>query len=158
MNRMILGAVAALLLAASGLFWWQGRAATEAMAPAAPMPLQDAGTDQAMPEDEIPTEDGEGLRGAGLPQASEATREEKRFNRLDRNRDNLITRNEALAPRVAAFRKLDTDHNNLLSFEEWAVATSNRFKKADADGNQQLTRTEFATTKPKPSKRPECKC
>ena len=158
MNRLILGAVAALLLAASGLFWWQGRAATEAMAPAAPLPLQDTGTDQSAPEDEIPTEDGEGLRGAGLPQASEATREEKRFNRLDRNRDNLITRNEALAPRVAAFRKLDTDHNNLLSFEEWAVATSNRFKKADADGNQQLTRTEFATTKPKPSKRPECKC
>lgn len=158
MNRIVLGAVAALLLAASGLFWWQGRAATEAMAPAAPMPLQDAGTDQAVPEDEIPTEDGEGLRGAGLPQASEATREEKRFNRLDRNRDNLITRNEALAPRVAAFRKLDTDHNNLLSFEEWAVMTLNRFKKADADGNQQLTRTEFATTKPKPSKRPECKC
>lgn len=158
MNRIVLGAVAALLLAASGLFWWQGRAATEALAPAAPMPLQDAGTDQAVPDDDIPTEDGEGMRGAGLPQASEATREEKRFNRLDRNRDNLITRNEALAPRVAAFRKLDTDHNNLLSFEEWAVATSNRFKKADADGNQQLNRAEFATTKPKTSKRPECKC
>ena len=158
MNRIVLGAVAALLLAASGLFWWQGRAATEALAPAAPMPLQDAGTDQAVPDDDIPTEDGEGMRGAGLPQASEATREEKRFNRLDRNRDNLITRNEALAPRVAAFRKLDTDHNNLLSFEEWAVATSNRFKKADADGNQQLNRAEFATTKPKASKRPECKC
>lgn len=158
MNRIVLGAVAALLLAASGLFWWQGRAATEALAPAAPMPLQDAGTDQAVPDEDIPTEDGEGMRGAGLPQASEATREEKRFNRLDRNRDNLITRNEALAPRVAAFRKLDTDHNNLLSFEEWAVATSNRFKKADADGNQQLNRAEFATTKPKTSKRPECKC
>lgn len=158
MNRIVLGAVAALLLAASGLFWWQGRAATEAMAPPAPLPLADAGAAQAGPEDEIPDDDGEGMRGASLPQASEATREEKRFNRLDRNRDNLITRNEALAPRVAAFRKLDTDHNNLLSFEEWAVTTSNRFKKADADGNQQLTRPEFAATKPKPSKRPECRC
>ena len=158
MNRMILGALAALLLAASGLFWWQGRAATEAMAPAAPMPLQDAGTDQAMPEDEIPTEDGEGLRGAGLPQASEATREEKRFNRLDRNRDNLISRNEVLQPRVAAFRKLDKDGNNLLNFEEWSVATTNRFRKADSDGNQQLTRKEFATTRPATPKRPACKC
>ena len=30
MNRTVLGAVGALLLAAAGLFWWQGRAAVEA--------------------------------------------------------------------------------------------------------------------------------
>jgi hypothetical protein len=158
MNRIVLGAVSALLLVASGLFWWQGRAATEAVAPPPPPMAQDAGTEQAVPEDELPSEDGDGLQGASLPRVSEATREERRFNRLDRNRDNLITRTEALAPRVAAFRKLDTDHNNLLSFEEWAVMTSNRFKQADADGNQQLTRAEFATTKPKPTKHPACKC
>lgn len=155
MNRTILGAISALLLAASGLFWWQGRAATEAQAP--PPPTQ-AETDAGEVPEDIPTEDGEGLMGGNLPQASEATREEKRFNRLDRNRDNLISRNEALAPRVAAFRKLDTDHNNLLSFEEWAVMTSNRFKGADANGDGQLTRQEFATTKPKPAKHPACKC
>ncbi|HQN55573.1 MAG TPA: EF-hand domain-containing protein, partial [Novosphingobium sp.] len=101
---------------------------------------------------------GDGLIGADLPQASEATREERRFNRLDRNRDSLISRSEALSPRVAAFRKLDTDGNNLLSFEEWAVATSNRFKGADANGDGQLTRPEFATTKPKPAKKPACRC
>lgn len=155
MNRTVLGAVMALLLAAGGLFWWQGQAATEAPAPPPPLPAEaDAGP---LPDD-IPTEDGDGLMGSGLPQASEATREEKRFNRVDRNRDNLISRNEALAPRVAAFRKLDTDHNNLLSFEEWAVATSNKFKGADANGDGQLTRGEFATTKPKPAKKPACKC
>ena len=158
MNRIVLGAVAALLLVASGLFWWQGRAAIEAAAPPPPMPLADQDAPSGEPEDELPTEDGEGMRGAALPQVSEATREEKRFNRLDRNRDSLISRTEALAPRVAAFRKLDTDHNNLLSFEEWSVVTSNRFKKADADGNQQLTRAEFATTKPKAVKNPACKC
>ncbi|MFM5885889.1 MAG: hypothetical protein ACKOQ3_11315 [Novosphingobium sp.] len=158
MNRIVLGAVSALLLVASGLFWWQGRAATEAAAPPPPPALSDQASDPAIPDEEIPTEDGDGLRGASLPQASEATREEKRFNRLDRNRDNLVSRTEALAPRVAAFRKLDTDHNNLLSFEEWAVITANRFKKADADGNQQLTRPEFATTKPKAAKHPACKC
>lgn len=98
------------------------------------------------------------MQGARLPAVSEATREEKRFNRLDRNRDNLISRNEALAPRVAAFRKLDADHNNLLSFEEWAVTTTNKFRKADANGDQQLTRTEFVTTRPKPAKHPACKC
>ena len=69
-----------------------------------------------------------------------------------------VARNEALAPRVAAFRKLDTDHNNLLSFEEWAVATSNKFKSADANGDGQLTRPEFATTKPKLAKKPACRC
>lgn len=155
MNRTILGAISALLLAAAGLFWWQGRAATEAQAPPPPTPAETAPLGEA---DAIPTEDGDGLTGESLPEASEATREERRFNRLDRNRDNLIGRNEALAPRVAAFRKLDADHNNLLSFEEWAVATSNRFKGADANGDGQLTRPEFVTTKPKPVKGPACRC
>ncbi len=155
MNRTILGAVSALLLAAAGMFWWQGRAATDAPAPPPPTVAETADAGEA---EEIPTEDGDGLMGGALPQANEASREEKRFNRLDRNRDNLITRNEALAPRVAAFRKLDTDHNNLLSFEEWAVTTSNKFVKADANGDGQLTRPEFATTKPKPPKHPACKC
>lgn len=158
MNRIVLGAVSALLLAASGLFWWQGRAATEAAAPPMPPPPVDQPSGEAAPVDEIPEEDGEGLVGASLPSTNPATREEKRFNRLDRNRDNLIARNEMLAARVAAFRKLDADRNNLLSFEEWSVATSNRFKKADANGDQQLTRAEFATTKPKPPAKPACKC
>lgn len=155
MNRLILGAVSALLLASAGLFWWQGRAATEAAAPPPPPGLT---ADIGPAPDEIPTEDGEGLLGDDLPHADEATREERRFNRLDRNRDNLISRNEALSPRVAAFRKLDTDHNNLLSFEEWAAASANKFKGADANGDSQLTRGEFATTKPKPPAKPACKC
>lgn len=157
MNRIILGAVSALLLAASGLFWWQGRAATEASAPPMPPPVEEP-SGEAAPGDEIPDEDGEGLIGSSLPAVNPATREEKRFNRLDKNRDNLIQRNEMLAARVAAFRKLDADRNNLLSFEEWSVATSNRFKKADANGDQQLTRPEFATTKPKAPAKPACKC
>lgn len=151
MNRLVLGAVSALLLASAGLFWWQSKAATEAAAPLPPAGMQ--------PEPEaVPTEDGDGLTGDDLPQADAATREERRFNRLDRNRDGLISRNEALVPRAAMFRKLDADHNNLLSFEEWAVATSNKFKAADANGDGQLTRGEFATTKPKPAKPPACKC
>ena len=155
MNRIVLGAVSALLLAGAGLFWWQGKAATENAAPPVAAPLEEP---IGPPPDEIPTEDGEGLTGDGLPQASPATREERRFNRLDRNRDNLISRTEALSPRVAAFRKLDTDGNNLLSFEEWAVATSNKFKGADANGDGQLTRPEFATTKPKAPKKPAFRC
>ena len=156
MNRIILGAVSALMLAGAGLFWWQGQASVNASAPPAPKMSEVEAT--GLPIEELPTEDGDGMEGARLPGMSAATREEKRFNRLDRNGDNLITRIEALQPRVAAFHKLDTDHNNLLSFEEWSVATSNRFKKADADGNGSLTRGEFVTTKPKASKKPGCGC
>ena len=155
MNRTILGAVAALLLASAGLFWWQGRATTEAAAPLQPPgPIDPA----SPPLEELPTEDGEGLEGEDLPEADETTREESRFNRLDRDRDNIVSRTEMLQPRVAAFKKLDADRNNLLSFEEWAVATSNRFKGADANGDRTLTRLEFATTRPKPAKKPACKC
>lgn len=154
MNRTILGAVAALLLASAGLFWWQGRATTEAAAPLPP-----PGPVETAPVlEEIPTEDGEGLEGEDLPEADATTREESRFNRLDRDRNNTISRTEILQPRVAAFKKLDTDRNNLLSFEEWAVATTNKFKGADANGDATLTRQEFATTRPKPAKKPACRC
>lgn len=152
MNRTVLGAFGALLLAAIGLFWWQGRAAIDPgkLPLLAPAP---AGGELA-----LPTADGRGLNGPALPEVSEATREQRRFDRLDRNRDGRITRVEMLAPRVAAFRKLDVDGNNLLTFEEWAVRGSNRFKAADANGDGQLDRTEFATTKPKPRVQPACRC
>jgi hypothetical protein len=153
MNRTLFGALAALLLVAAGVFWWQGRAATERGAP----PPEMAVASGAVPDD-LPTADGKGLRGAPPPQADEITREQRRFDRFDRNRDNTITRNEMLATRAAAFRELDTDHNNLLSFEEWAVRTANRFKSADANGDLRLTREEFATTKPKPAAHPQCRC
>jgi hypothetical protein len=156
MNRIVLGAVSALLLAGAGLFWWQGQASIDASAP--PPPPMAAMEEAGLPLEELPDEDGEGQMGSAPPGVREAGREEKRFNRLDRNRDNLISRVEALQPRVAAFRKLDTDNNNLLSFEEWAVTTTNRFKKADANGDSTLTRQEFVTTKPKPAKKPACRC
>ena len=154
MNRMLIGALAALLLVASGVFWWQGRAATER---GAPPPAGTVATATGV-IDELPRADGKGLRGAAPPEADEVTREQRRFDRLDRNRDAVITRNEMLAPRAAAFRALDKDGNNLLSFEEWAVRTSDRFKGADANGDQRLTREEFAKTKPKRAAQPQCRC
>lgn len=154
MNRTLLGAFAALFLAAGGLFWWQGRAVIDP----GKLPLVGAASALSGGDLSLPTADGQGLSGPALPEASEATREQRRFDRLDRNRDGRITRNEMLAPRVAAFRKLDVDGNNLLTFEEWAVRGSNRFKAADANGDGQLDRTEFATTKPKPRQQPACKC
>src|SRR3546814_12714385 len=64
-------------------------------------------------------------------EASEKTREQKRFDRYDKDRDDIITRDELLAPRRKAYAKLDTDHDGRLSFEEWAIATSEKFARAD---------------------------
>lgn len=154
MNRIVLGAFAALLLVASGLFWWQGRAQTARNAP----PPSIAATDGVEPDPEdLPDEDGSGQRGAALPQASEESREARRFDRFDKDRDGRVTRNEMLAPRVKAFHKLDVDGNNLLSFEEWAVRTSNKFKGADRNGDGALTREEFVATKSKKSAA-KCRC
>lgn len=152
MNRIVLGAVAALMLAGAGLFWWQGRAETESGAPPPEAP-------GAPPADEpLPYADASGLRGAAPPEADPVSREQKRFDRVDRNRDGRITANELLAPRAAAFRKLDTDGNNLLTFQEWAVRTTTRFRNADGNRDNALTREEFATTKPKRSAQPACRC
>lgn len=138
MNRVVLGAVAALLLAAAGFFWWQGRAALEKGAP--PPDLAQTG---AQPLD-LPSADPHG-RGPALPTAVKKTmsKEEKRFNRYDRNRDGTINRNEMLSTRVKAFQKLDANHDNLLSFEEWAVKTANRFKEIDRNGDGIITRDEL---------------
>lgn len=153
MNRIVLGAVFALLLTGAGLFWWQGRAATERGAPPPSLAGAEVTGDEPLPFDHA-----NGLRGAAPPEADPLTREQKRFDRLDHDRDGRITANEMLAPRAAAFRKLDLDHNNLLSFQEWAVRTSNRFSGADGNRDGALTREEFATTKPKPGKHPVCRC
>lgn len=153
MNRMAIGGVLALLMAGIGLFWWQGRAETEAGVP----PPEPALEETAAPGP-LPSADVRGLRGPLPPEASEATREQRRFGRLDRDMDGRITRNEMLSTRTRDFRKLDTDGNNLLTFEEWAVATGNRFRAADRNGDLWLTREEFATTRPKEQPKPKCRC
>ncbi|MEW9855558.1 hypothetical protein [Novosphingobium sp. M1R2S20] len=152
MNRIILGAFAALLFVGAGLFWLQGRAEVEHGAP--PLP------DIASPTpDALPSADVAGLLGPEPPEVSELSREDRRFGRYDRNSDGRITRNEYLSPRTSAFRKLDKDGNNLLTFEEWAVVTVDKFAGADRDGDAVLTREEFRSTAPPPrSPKPKCEC
>ena len=150
MNRIFLGALCALILTGIGMFWWQGRAEVEQGAPP-PLALPTEPT-----EPDIPIADAGDLTGPAPPEASELTREQRRFFRYDKNRDRIISRNEMLSSRTDAFRKLDKDGNNLLTFEEWAVATAMRFDTADRNRDRELTPEEFASTKPKA--KPACRC
>jgi hypothetical protein len=150
MNRIVLGAFAALVLMGVGLFWLQGRAEVEQGAPPPALP--------SMTPTGLPTANVAGLQGPEPPEATELSREQRRFFRYDRDRDQKISRTEMLSSRTAAFRQLDVDGNNLLTFEEWAVATATRFDGADADRDGDLTPKEFATTAPKPSATPRCNC
>ncbi|MGY6551915.1 MAG: EF-hand domain-containing protein [Erythrobacter sp.] len=153
MRQTILGVLIGLVLAGVGMFWWQGRAAIESNAPPPAEPEFVAASD------ELPMVDPGDLRGPAPPELTERTREQMRFDRYDRNRDGVISRDELLASRVPAFRKLDVDGNNLLTFEEYAVTTVKKFEGADKNGDGKLTREEFATTAPKPAaKKPACKC
>jgi hypothetical protein len=149
-NRIVLGGAIALLLVAIGVFWLQGRAEVERGAPPpAPSATQPEG---------LPSADVAGLQGPAPPEASELSREQRRFFRYDRNRDRRITRDEMLSTRTDAFRDLDADGNNLLTFEEWAVTTVERFDQADANRDRELSEQEFATTAPQPSATPGCRC
>lgn len=154
MGRFLAGSISALLLVASGLFWWQGQASREPAALVAraqtPAPV-----DESLPEGDA---NAMGTAPPLPPAADQRTREQRRFDRYDRNRDGIIGREEMLGTRVRDFRKLDKDGNNLLSFEEWAVRTVDKFDGADGDHDGRLTRAEFATTAPAPAAKPKCRC
>ena len=158
MNRTILGALAALLFVSAGLFWLQGRAQVEKGAPPPSAGSDLDGKGSKKEPEPLPSADVSGLTGPAPPEATELTREQRRFGRYDRNRDGRITRNEMMSTRTAGFRKLDRDGNNLLTFEEWAAATADKFRKADADGNLELSPREFLTTRQKTSSKPQCDC
>lgn len=80
------------------------------------------------------------------PEASAKTREERRFNRYDKDRSDQISRDEYLASRRKAFARLDANGDGRLAFDEWAVKATDKFATADADRSAALSRVEFATT------------
>lgn len=126
------GVVSALLLATAGVFLFRGSAQVEAPLPA-PRPVSHAMA--PLPPEPIT-----------VPSASPRTREQKRFDRYDKDRNRSVTREEYLASRRKAYAKLDADHDGRLTFDEWAIRTTTKFAKADADRSAALTPAEFATT------------
>lgn len=146
MWRYLAGGVAALLMAGAGVFLFQSRATPD------PLPTPPARVAQTGAEP--------GAEVAEVPQAPDRTREEKRFDRNDKDKNGLVSLAELQQPRRKAFAKLDSNGDGKLSFEEWAVRTSTRFAAADKDKSGTLTRAEFATTAPKrkPKTAPRCDC
>ena len=148
MLRKAAGAGSLLLLGVAGFFIWRGMAQGEAMAIAeAPEQAAAAPSDPGRP----PTP----------PSADERTREQRRFDRADRDNDGRITLAELTYPRQRAFQRLDSDHDGRLSFEEWAARTLQKFAGADSDHDRALTRAEFATTAPRrrtPARQARCNC
>lgn len=144
MWRYMVGGAGALLLAVAGMFLFRGSAAPEAKTPPPPVEAV-AGEEQELP--------------AEAPRASDRTREQKRFDRLDKDKNDSVTRDEFLAMRRRAFAKMDTNGDGKLSFEEAAVRTTTRFAAADKDKSGALTRAEFVATAPKRRAAvPRCRC
>lgn len=146
MLRYLAGAASMLVLIAAGFFLARTMAVAEQpfASPPAAQGLVDADAGGAP----VP------------PQASEKSKEEKRFNRYDRDKNGVVARAEYLLSRQKAYTKLDTNGDGTLSFEEFAVKTSDKFKKADGDASGGLDRKEFATTRiiRKAKATPRCDC
>jgi hypothetical protein len=145
MWRYWVGASAALLLIAGGIFYWRSTADAKHELPAAPTAVQ--------------TGDGEDADVPPLPPAaSEKTREEKRFSRSDHDKNGIIGRDEFLAARHRNFAKLDVNNDGKLSFDEYAAKAEEKFAKADADHSGGLNPIEFATTRVVRKNKPSCAC
>ena len=145
MWRYLVGGLAALLLVGAGVMLFRG-SAREPVLPAMPRALMQDESGGDLPD--------------AAPEASPKTREEKRFNRYDKDRDGRITRDEYLANRRKAFARLDTNGDGRLSFDEWAIKAGQRFATADADKSGAMDAKEFATTAVvrKPRAQPKCAC
>lgn len=144
MWRYLAGGLGTLVLVGSGLFLWGSRPDMQSPLPAANAAA--VATPQTA-DDDTP-----------LPEASARTREQKRFDRYDKDRDGTITREEYLAARRKAYAKLDRDGDGKLSFDEWAIKATTKFATADQDKSGTMNAAEFATTavKRRPAVRRDC--
>jgi len=137
---------AAALAAAAGGAMLFGRSERPALLPAQPVTQAAAATSDTGSADDR------------VPEASAATREQKRFARYDRDQDGKVTRDEYLANRHKAFARLDVNGDGRLDFDEWAAKATAKFAAADHDKSGAMDAAEFATTavKRKPSSRSKC--
>ena len=149
MWRYLAGGAAALLMVAVGVLIFNARARSDtgvAVQPlaAAPPPQAAGPADEPLPD--------------SVPEATERTREQKRFDRYDKDRDGTVTREEYLAQRRKTYAKLDLNHDGVLQFDEWSAKIQGKFAHADRDHSNGMNPAEFASTavKRKPPRRANC--
>jgi hypothetical protein len=144
--RFVAGALCSLLLVTGAFLIWQSHAAR--------------GGSQSSPAQ---ASTGSSWFGSGAgqplraPEASEKSREEKRFSRYDKNKDGKIQTDEYLAARRKNFDKLDLNHDGKLSFEEYASKAIEKFNGAGGRKGW-LNEAEFATTAPVRKPHKTCAC
>jgi len=79
--------------------------------------------------------------------AAEPSGHGKFFDKLDANKDGVITQAEARAARTRHFDRLDQDHDGTISLEEFQAKGARRFLRFDLDGDGRITREEMAQAK-----------
>ncbi len=132
MWRYVTGAIAALLITTAGMLLWSSLAGTKS----------DIGS--------VPSEANAALGPVDVTaplEASEKTREQRRFSRYDADQNGAVSRDEFLLSRRKSYARLDLDGDGKLSFEEYAVKTTKKFASSDRDHTGALTQAEFLSTR-----------
>jgi hypothetical protein len=130
--RFLAGVASAIILMSAGLVIWRSQAGAGELVPAF---SSEADTPFTLADTRSP------------PEATEKTREEKRFSRYDKDKNGGVSRDEYLMSRQKNYAKLDLNKDGKLSFDEYAVKTVAKFTGADRDHTGVLTPAEFLTTK-----------
>ncbi|PZN96362.1 MAG: histidine kinase [Alphaproteobacteria bacterium] len=146
MRRALALGVALLALVAAGFLWTRDRPVALASLP--PPPAAEDSDSEAEPTGLI----------APRSDVTPAEREARRFARVDKDRDDRVSRDEYLATRKKAYARLDSNGDGRVSFEEYAARTVEKFARADRDGDGALAAPEFATTAAKRKPKPACRC
>ncbi|MFO1241360.1 MAG: histidine kinase [Sphingomonadaceae bacterium] len=132
MWRYVGGGIAALLLTVAGMLFWSSQAGTKSL----------LGTPPAARDEPL------GIADVGAPlEASERTREQRRFSRYDADENGAVSRDEYLQSRRKSYARLDLDGDGKLSFEEYAAKAVKKFASADRDKTGALTPAEFLATR-----------
>ena len=102
MWRYLAGGTAVIALIIAGFLVFSGNARPRPLLPA--QPVSQSG-EAPVASDPLPD---------AVPQATDKTREQKRFDRYDKDRDAKITREEYLVQRRKAYARLDVDGDGKL--------------------------------------------
>jgi len=74
---------------------------------------------------------------------ADGDRADRWFNRLDTNKDGVISQAEVNARQADRFAKIDANGDGMISLEEYGARGKAHFAKADTDGNGEVTKEEF---------------